>query len=513
MVLKSAYFMKKETLILLIFVVLKIVLQYLLVNPIYELHRDEFLHLDQAKHLAWGFHSVPPLTSWISWLIFQLGNSVFWIKFFPALFGALTILVVWKTIETLKGSLFACILASTVLLFSILLRMNILYQPNSLDILCWTLIYYNLIRFIQTNNNKWLYFLAISFAIGFLNKYNITFCLIGLLPAIILSKQRNIFSKPAFYFSILLALALITPNLIWQIQNDFPVLKHLHELAETQLVHINRMDFVKEQFFFFIGSIFILIAGLISFFNYAPFKTYRFLFWSYAFTIIIFILLKAKGYYAIGLYPIIFAFGAIYLSELLQHGWKYYLRYLMIGIILFFAILLIKTSLPIYTPEKYIEFAKDKKPFSEHTWEDGKKHPISQDFADMLGWKELASKVDSIYSTINDKEHTLILCDNYGEAGAINYYTKINGLKADAFNTDYQNWINLNKEIKTVIRVKSYENLDSKRDIALFNSVQFISKIENPFARENGTQILILSQPKLDIAQLLREEKAKGNLK
>jgi hypothetical protein len=505
--------MKKGTIILLTFIIFKIILQYILVNPVYELHRDEFLHLDQAKHLAWGFHSVPPFTSWISWLIFQLGNSIFWIKFFPALFGALTILVVWKTIETLKGSLFACILASTALLFSVLLRINILYQPNSLDILCWTLIYYTLIRYIQTNNAKWLYFLAISFAIGFLNKYNIAFCLLGLLPAIILSKQRNIFKKPEFYFSIILAFTLISPNIIWQIENDFPVLKHMKELAETQLIHVNRMDFLKEQLFFFIGSIFILIAGLISLFSYTKFKPYRLLFFSYIFTIAIFIFLKAKDYYAIGLYPILFAFGAVYLSELLQQGWKFYLRYLMIGIILLFTIPLIKTALPIYTPQKYVQFAKEKKPFSEHTWEDGKKHFISQDFADMLGWKELASKVDSIYSTISDKEHILILCDNYGEAGAINYYTKINGLKADAFSTDYDKWLNLDKEIKTVIRVKEVKNLADIRDLSIFNNVAEVAKIENEFAREKGTTILLLSEPKIDLAKVLREERAKENLK
>ena len=91
--------MKKGRLICCLFILLKFVLQYVLVNDVYELHRDEFLHLDQAKHLAWGFHSVPPVTSWISWIILQLGNGIFWVKFFPALFGALTILVVWKTIE------------------------------------------------------------------------------------------------------------------------------------------------------------------------------------------------------------------------------------------------------------------------------------------------------------------------------------------------------------------------------------------------------------------------------
>ena len=83
-------------LLLFSFLFFKIIIQYLVVNPVYELQRDEYLHLDQAKHLAWGYHSVPPVTSWISWLILQLGNNHFWVKFFPSLFGALTILVVFR---------------------------------------------------------------------------------------------------------------------------------------------------------------------------------------------------------------------------------------------------------------------------------------------------------------------------------------------------------------------------------------------------------------------------------
>src|SRR5687768_8510444 len=102
--------MRKQTLILIGFILLKFLLQYVLISPEYDLQRDEYLHLDQANHLAWGYVSVPPVTSWISYLIKLLGNSVFWVKFFPALFGALTIVVVWKTIEELQGNLFALIL-------------------------------------------------------------------------------------------------------------------------------------------------------------------------------------------------------------------------------------------------------------------------------------------------------------------------------------------------------------------------------------------------------------------
>ena len=123
--------MKNRNFVLLGFILLKFVLQYVLIDPVYELHRDEFLHLDQAHHLAWGYTSVPPFTSWISWIILQLGNGVFWVKFFPALFGALTLLIVWKAIEELKGGWFALLLGTVSVVFSSLIRVNMLYQPNS----------------------------------------------------------------------------------------------------------------------------------------------------------------------------------------------------------------------------------------------------------------------------------------------------------------------------------------------------------------------------------------------
>ncbi len=496
--------MKKGTIILCIFVLVKMVLQYVIVNTAYELQRDEFLHLDQAKHLAWGYHSLPPLTSWLSVIIKELGNSIFWIRFFPALFGAITIVLVWKTVVHLKGSLYACVLSVTALLFSSLLRLNILYQPNSLDILAYTLIYYTLLRYVQTNHVKWLYFLALSFSIGFLNKYNVAFCILGLLPALALTKHRVLFAKIHFYGAMVLALSLISPNIIWQIQNDFPVLKHMKELQETQLVNVSSTDFLKEQFFFFIGSVFILIAGFISFFSYQPFKNYRFLFWSYIFSIVIFLFLHAKGYYAIGLYPIYIAFGSTYISILVEKRTQFWAYAAPFIVILFFTYPLFKFVLPIYAPETYAADSKEGKAFSNHVWEDQKKHPLPQDFADMLGWQDLARKVDSVYLKIADGKHTLILCDNYGQAGSINYYSKIKGLQANCLNTDYDGWIDLSNNINFMIRVLEPENNDLSKEHFIFSKVEILDSLTTPYARENGAKIVLLSDPKTDINQVLK---------
>ncbi|WP_347219400.1 glycosyltransferase family 39 protein, partial [Chryseobacterium sp.] len=148
--------MKKNSLILILFIVVKFVLQYSLINSEYELHRDEYLHLDQANHLAWGYLSVPPVNSWVAWLVKMLGNSVFWVKFFPALFGALTMVVVWKIIEELNGNLFAKIVACVGVLLSVFLRINMLFQPTSLEALLWTLFYLILIRYLNSEKIKWI---------------------------------------------------------------------------------------------------------------------------------------------------------------------------------------------------------------------------------------------------------------------------------------------------------------------------------------------------------------------
>ena len=51
---RTAVSMKKEGIILSGFIILKLVLQIVLISPEYELHRDEYLHLDLGSLLALG---------------------------------------------------------------------------------------------------------------------------------------------------------------------------------------------------------------------------------------------------------------------------------------------------------------------------------------------------------------------------------------------------------------------------------------------------------------------------
>lgn len=497
-----------KKIILIGFIVFKFILQYALISPEYDLQRDEYLHLDQAHHLSWGFQSVPPFTSWISYVILLLGNSFFWIKFFPALFGALTIYVVWKAIEELNGNLFALILGATCVLFSALLRLNILYQPNSFDVLCWTSIYFIFINYFKTENTKWLFIGALVFAIGFLNKYNIVFLLIGFVPALLLTKQRKIILQPKLYLALLLGFLLILPNLLWQYNNNFPVITHMTELAETQLINVNRIDFLKSQLLFYLGSLFVILSSFYALLFYTPFKPYRSFFWSIIFTLAVFMYFKAKDYYAIGIYPIYISFGAVYLGAILQNGWKKYLKPVFISIPLLLFIPFYKIGFPNKSPEYIVQHQETYRKLGLLRWEDGKEHELPQDFADMLGWKELAIKVDSVSKQLPNPDQTLILCDNYGQAGAINYYTKSKKIVAQSFDADYINWLRYNKKIVDVILVKESNDEDKNRktEIPLFDTVFLASQRINKFAREDTISIYVLRGAKVDINKRIKEE-------
>lgn len=499
--------MTRKTILLIGFIILKFVLQYVLLSPEYDLQRDEYLHLDQAHHLAWGYLSVPPVTSWISYLIFLLGNSVFWVKFFPALFGVLTLIIVWKTIEALKGNLYALILGATCILLSSLLRINMLYQPNSMDVLCWTAFYYVVILYIKTEDKKWFYIGAAVFAFGFLNKYNILFLLIGLLPALLLSPQRKILAEKKVYFALVLGLLLILPNLLWQYNNQFPIVHHMKELAETQLVNVDRIGFLKEQLLFFIGAVPVILAALYALLFYKPFSKYKFFFATIVFTLLVFLYFKAKAYYAIGLYPVYIAFGSVFLSDILKSGWKRYLQPLFILIPLLFFIPIYHLAFPNKSPEYIVKHPEKYKELGMLRWEDGKDHALPQDFADMLGWKELARKTDSAYSALPDQDKTIVLCDNYGQAGAINYYTT-KGIKAVSFNADYVNWFDLSISYKNLIRVKEYEegNTELKETSPYFKTSRIAGEITNPYAREYKTTIFVFTAAKVNINKRLEQE-------
>src|SRR6201989_578773 len=167
--------------ILLLLALLKIIIPYFLQNSFYEPHRDEFLYLAEGHHLAWGFMEVPPMLSVFAWLTHVFGDGLFWIKLWPSLFGAATLIIAGEIIISLGGKTFALLLLFLPFIFGVYLRLFFLFQPNPPEVFFWTLIMYSIIRFIQTEKNKWLYLFGISVGLGMMSKYSVAFITVSVL--------------------------------------------------------------------------------------------------------------------------------------------------------------------------------------------------------------------------------------------------------------------------------------------------------------------------------------------
>jgi len=285
----------------------------------------------------------------------------------------------------------------------------------------------------------------------------------------------------------------------------------MKKLTETQLVNVNRLDFLKEQLFDFIGSFLIILMAVYALLFYPPFKKYKLFVFAMACTLAVFVYLRAKGYYAIGLYPIYISFGAAFAGNMLKAGWKKYLQPVAIAIPVLVFISLFNISFSNKSPGYIIKNTKTYKELGMLRWEDGKDHSLPQDYADMLGWKELAYIVDSVYSKFPKEEQTLILCDNYGEAGAINYYGRNTKQKAVSFSADYINWFNLNDRFDNLIRVKENDNKENelKTSSPFFDSAFIGGLITNPLAREYGTTIFVFKKARIDIRDRVKNEMEK----
>ena len=494
----------KDYWLLFLLVAIKMVLQLIVVNPVYELHRDEFLHLDQAKHLAAGFISVPPFTSWVSLIINLLGGGIFWVRFFPALFGAFTLIVIWLTIEQLGGTILTQLLAGTVFIFSVFVRINILYQPNSFDILAWTSVFYLLIRYIDDKRSLWLYLMSLVFVIGFYNKYNIAFLLVGIFLAFLVTDLRKVFTGRSIYIALIVGVILILPNLLWQYNHEFPVINHMRVLKETQLNNIDRSGFLLSQLKIMFGALPLILIAFIGFFNISSFKKYRVIGFTFLFTIAIFTFFKAKDYYALGLYPVLVAFGAVALGKLYPIKFKMIAPvYIVINLALF--TLVAKLIFPLLSPAEIQQNKQQFESMGLMRWEDGKNHHLPQDFADMLGWKEMAAKSLIAYSQMSDsmKQETMIFCDNYGQVGALNFYNRGKMAEAYSFSTDYLYWIPTNIRIKNVLLIG---NEPSEKVQKLFEHFTKVASVENKDAREHGTSIFLLTGAKAEFSSFFFNE-------
>lgn len=500
-----------EGILVLALALIKLALHFL-TNTNYELHRDVYLYLALADHPAWGYVSVPPLTPMIGKVaLWLLGHNAFAAGFFPALTGALTIVIIALLVKELGGGTWALVLACTAFLISpAFLRSNTFLMPVSFDQFAWLLSGYLMVKLIKTQNPRYWIWLGLTWGLAFLNKYAIVFFVLAALLALLLTPQRNLIRSKHFVAGVVLGTLIILPNLLWQHSHNWPVIGHMAELRRTQLVHVEPVGFLLQQLLMNLHAVPLWLAGLFYLLFAPAAREWRALGLTCVLVILILMALSGKAYYTLGAYPLLFAAGGVAFERLGARRGRV-LRPALLALMILLFLPGLPYSLPLLSLEQMAAYAQASRAYGMEgalVWEDGRVHELPQDYADMTGWRELAEIVIRTYDGLSaaEKAHTAIYAENYGQAGAIKFYGKKRGLPEPvSFNESFVLWAPDSAALRTLI----YVNDELGEDLLPhFANIELAGQVNNRYFRENGVQVYLCRNPRDGLAEFYRSRVA-----
>ena len=501
----------KEIQIIIFFSVLKLVI-HLVSNSHFGFHRDELLYMAMSEHLDWGYREVPPFIAGISWFSYVfLGDSVFAMRILPSIASALMVFITGLLVISMNGRKFSIIVACSAMVVSpSFLASGYLLQPVVFDQLFWAISAFLIVKHIQTRKTNYLYLLGVAVGIGMLTKYTMAFFIVALIGALLISPQRKLLLNKAWIGALFIAFLIFLPNLIWQITHELPVISHMKELKTTQLNYIDPIKFTLQLLITHASASVIWLSGLIYLFFTKSNKRYMFLAYAFILVIIILLFLNGKVYYSFGAFPMLFAAGGVCLQKIMG-SIAAPLRYAAVGLILAPSLMLIPIAIPILpfaSTLRFFEFTTETGLEFPVKWEDRQLHATTQDYADMLGWEEIAKYASMAYQSIPKAERlqTTIIAGNYGQAGAIQHYSNKYELPDPvSLSSSFALWSPENIHTKYIIMID-----DDIGDLTkAFGTKVQIGELENPYAREKGTAVYLFSNPLIDINAFYKSERIK----
>ena len=497
--------MRRELPFIAVFALANLIL-HLATSGLWGFHRDELLYVALGRHLDWGYWSNPPLIGLLGTIQgLAPGGGPWLVRIVPALFSSAIVVLIGLLARELGGKRSAVVMACLcVFLSPTMLRVGVLFQPVVVDVLFWTLYTYLLVRYLKTERPIWLWLLGAVLGLGMMNKYLIALLAFATLAVLPFTRHRTLLVSKHLYGAIGLALLIVLPNVFWQIAHDFPVVRHLTDLRDTQLAHVRPADFLVDQLVLHFPVLFVWILGLWFFFRTRHYRVIGALF---ATVLILLVMLGGKSYYALGLYPMLFAAGAVWLE-------RHARRNLQIGLFAVSAVVMLSISpfaIPFLRPNTMESYSRG---FYATTgiaaplrWEDGRVHELPQDYADMLGWRELAQLAREAYLAAPEPARVLIYGENYGQAGAVAHYQGHALPEPISFSDAYRLWspAELHPETNTLI----YVNDELGEDVSdLFVDIQLIGTLQTPLAREHGVQVYLCQEPRVPLPEFWRQRLA-----
>ncbi len=407
--------------------------------------RDELYYAACGQHFAWGYVDHAPLAPWLAQMSRALmGDSLFALRFLPALAAAAKVLLAAWIAREVGGGKFAQFLASlAVLCAPIYLAFDNFFSMNSFEPVFWMACAAIVLHILNGGGQRLWLLCGLVAGLGILNKHSMLFFGSGIALGLLLTSARRQYASRWIWAGAAISFLLFQPNLRWEIQNNWPTVTLLRSVIGTKYILVSPWEYIWQQTLLTHPlAAPIWLVGLWYFFRDPEGKKYAVLGWAYLVVLTEMIVLHGKIYYLAPAYIMLFAAGATWIELRLiprAGGW---LRYTIVAPMLAGALIAAPLAMPVLSVEDTISYTRFWDVKAVHV-ENVPQGDLPQLFGDMFGWQEQVATVASVYSQLpaSDRGRAAIFAYNYGEAGAVDYFGPRYGLpRAISGHNQYGLW-------------------------------------------------------------------------
>lgn len=411
----------------------------------YGIFRDELYYLACSRHLDWGYVDHPPLVAASAWLVrHALGTSLLALRLWPALAAGITVLLTAAIARQLGGGRFAQSLAAlAVALAPQYLGMLSIYSMNAADLVIWTALALVLVRILRTDDRRmWLLFGALA-GLGLENKLSVLFLGFGVGAGLLAAGQWRHLRDHRLWLGLGLAALLFAPHIAWQMAHGWPTVEFVGRATETKILALSPVDFLAQQVMMMNPvALPLWLAGLGYFLLAAHGRPYRALGFAYLAVLLLMMMRNAKPYYLGPIYPALLAGGALIVERAARPGRWGWLRPAGVTALAVSGALLAPLAKPLLPVDAYVRYAAALG-VESGTDERHRLGRLPQFFSDMHGWRQLAEAVARVHRAlpVGDRTRACVFAQNYGEAGAIDFFGPSLGLpRAISGHNSYWLW-------------------------------------------------------------------------
>ncbi|MBI1388594.1 MAG: hypothetical protein GC154_09125 [bacterium] len=472
----------------------------------YGIFRDELYYIACSERLDFGYVDHPPLCAvTLAASRTVLGDSLPALRFLPGLFGAGVVVLAGLLARELGGGTRAMALAgAAALAMPVAMAVDNFYSMNAFDHLAWMTAAYLLARLIRRPSLGLWIALGAALGLGLQNKISVLFFGFGLTAGLALTPLRKWFADWRLYLAGAIALAIFTPHIVWQIAHGWPTLEFIHN-AKTykNLPMTPAAFFIQTSLEANPVSLPLWLMGLWFFMFSRAGRDFRVFGWIFVIVTGVFLMQNAKTYYLAPAMPILMSGGAVWLESVCATRWARAIPPGYAALTLICGALLAPLALPILPPQAFLAYAKAAGVQSQ-PGERGDFGELPQVFADMIGWKQMAEELGKAYQSLSpeERERCAIVLDNYGQAGAVEFYGKPYGLPTPICgHNNYYFWAPENPPWDIIITLGAREDAEGKVE-----SIEEAGVFTIRYSREfhNPCPVLILRDPKITYQEALQ---------